>query len=152
MCGDSSVGRASDWRSEGRVFDPRSPHKILAFSYFAGLIWPMLEQCMGSVEPSGDSSVWRASDWRSEGHVFDPSSPQKFVRFSYFAVLIWAWFYSDAWTQLNLVDLGPSRELPGKLWWAWILWICDFNVETDGELFQPTWAKIWTLWINSRPK
>jgi hypothetical protein len=25
-CGDSSVGRASDWRSEGRVFDPRSPH------------------------------------------------------------------------------------------------------------------------------
>ena len=26
--GDSSVGRASDWRSEGRVFDPRSPHII----------------------------------------------------------------------------------------------------------------------------
>jgi hypothetical protein len=26
MRGDSSVGRASDWRSEGRVFDPRSPH------------------------------------------------------------------------------------------------------------------------------
>jgi hypothetical protein len=25
QCGDSSVGRASDWRSEGRVFDPRSP-------------------------------------------------------------------------------------------------------------------------------
>lgn len=24
--GDSSVGRASDWRSEGHVFDPRSPH------------------------------------------------------------------------------------------------------------------------------
>ena len=27
-CGDSSVGRASDWRSEGRVFDPRSPQFI----------------------------------------------------------------------------------------------------------------------------
>ena len=27
-CGDSLVGRASDWRSEGHVFEPRSPQKI----------------------------------------------------------------------------------------------------------------------------
>ena len=32
--GDSSVGRASDWRSEGRVFDPRSPHNCFSFDFF----------------------------------------------------------------------------------------------------------------------
>ena len=32
--GDSSVGRASDWRSEGRVFDPRSPHYNIFFIFF----------------------------------------------------------------------------------------------------------------------
>ena len=37
--GDSSVGRASDWRSEGRVFDPRSPQSYilqLIHFYFCG--------------------------------------------------------------------------------------------------------------------
>ena len=32
-CGDSSVGRASDWRSEGQVFDPPSPHSVLLFFF-----------------------------------------------------------------------------------------------------------------------
>ena len=33
---DSSVGRTSDWRSEGRVFNPCSPHHSLFHFFFAG--------------------------------------------------------------------------------------------------------------------
>ena len=36
-CGDSSVGRALDWRFEGHVFDPRSPQKVT--NIFERHIW-----------------------------------------------------------------------------------------------------------------
>ena len=38
--GDSSVGRASDWRSEGRVFDPRSPHLDSFFFFWNKMGFP----------------------------------------------------------------------------------------------------------------